>query len=62
MVFYATFNNISVTGISWRSVVMVEETTATGENHQPVASYWQTMKHNVVSSTHRHERDSNTQF
>ena len=39
MVFYATFNNISVTGISWRSVVMVEETTATGENHQPVASY-----------------------
>jgi len=34
MVFSATLNNISV--ISWRSVLMVEET---GENHQPVASY-----------------------
>jgi hypothetical protein len=32
-VFNATFNNISV--ISWRSVLLVEET---GENHRPVAS------------------------
>ena len=31
MVFYATFNNISV--ISWRSVLMVEETGGPGENH-----------------------------
>ena len=31
MVFNATFNNISV--ISWRSVVLMEETGATGENH-----------------------------
>jgi hypothetical protein len=23
----------------------------TGENHQPVASHWQTLSHNVVSST-----------
>ena len=35
MVFYATFNNISVTGISWWSVLLVEETRGPGENHQP---------------------------
>ena len=34
MVFKATFNNISV--ISWRSVLMVEET---GENHRPAAMH-----------------------
>jgi hypothetical protein len=27
---------------------LVEET---GENHPPVASHWQTLSHNVVSST-----------
>ena len=31
MVFKATFNNISV--ISWRSVLLVEETGVPGENH-----------------------------
>jgi hypothetical protein len=31
----ATFNNISV--ISWRSVVLVEETGVLGENHRHVA-------------------------
>jgi hypothetical protein len=31
MVFNATFNNISV--ISWRSVLLVEETRGPGENH-----------------------------
>ena len=45
MVFNATFNNISV--VSWRSVLLGEET---GENHRPVASHWQTLSHNVVSS------------
>jgi len=34
MVFKATFNNISV--ISWRSILLVEETGVTGENHRPV--------------------------
>jgi hypothetical protein len=33
MVFNATFNNISV--ISWWSVLLVEETRVTGDNHQP---------------------------
>jgi len=49
MAFYATFNNISV--ISWRSVLLVEETGVPRENHWPVASHWQTLSHNVVSST-----------
>jgi hypothetical protein len=40
MVFNATFNNISV--ISWRSVLLVEETRVPGENHR------QTLPHNVV--------------
>ena len=31
MVFNATFNNISV--ISWRSVLLLEETGVPGENH-----------------------------
>ena len=46
MVFNATFNNISV--ISWRSVLLMEETGGPGENHRPVASHWQTLSHNVV--------------
>ena len=36
MVFNGTFNNISV--ISWRSVLLVEETGVRGENHQPVVN------------------------
>jgi len=45
MVFNATFNNISV--ISWRSVLLEEETAVPGENHRPAASHWQTLLHNV---------------
>ena len=41
-------NNIST--ISWPSVLLVEETGVPGENHWPVASHWQTLSHNVVSS------------
>ena len=37
MVFNATFNTISV--ISWRSVLLVEETGIPGENHRPAASH-----------------------
>ena len=51
MMFNATFNNISV--ISWRSVLLMEETGVPGENHQPVEGHWQTLSHNVVSSTIR---------
>ena len=49
MVFNATFNNIS--GISWHSVLLVEETGVTRENHRPVESHWQTLSHIAVSST-----------
>jgi hypothetical protein len=58
MVFNATFNNILV--ISWRSVLLVEKTRVPGENHRSVASHWQTIWHNVVSSTSRHEWGSNS--
>jgi hypothetical protein len=51
MVLYATFNNISV--ISWRSVLLVEETGVPRENHRPAVNHWQTLLHNVVSSTPR---------
>jgi hypothetical protein len=43
MVFNATFNNMSV--------LLMEETGGHGENHQPVASHWQTLSHNVVHLT-----------
>ena len=45
----ATFNNISA--ISWRSVLLVEETRVSGKNSRPVASLRQTLSNNVVSST-----------
>jgi hypothetical protein len=38
---------------SWRSVLLMEETGVPGENHRPVTSNWQTLSHNVVSSTPR---------
>ena len=37
MVLNATFNNIAV--ISWRSVLLVEETGVPGETHRDVASH-----------------------
>jgi len=37
MEFNATFNNISV--LSWRSVLLVEETRVSGESYQPAASH-----------------------
>jgi len=40
MVFNATFNNILVNGgISWWSVLLVEETGVPGGNQRPVASH-----------------------
>jgi hypothetical protein len=49
MVFNNTFNNISV--ISWRSVLLVEETREPRENHRPGADHLQTLSHNVVHLT-----------
>jgi hypothetical protein len=48
MVFNAAFNNISV--ISWRSVLLVEESGVPGENHRPVTSHWQTLSHTITST------------
>jgi hypothetical protein len=55
MLFNTTFNNISA--ISWWSVLL--ETGVSGENHRPAARHRQTSSNKVVSSTPRHERDSN---
>ena len=49
MGFSATFNNISA--ISWRSVLLVEESGIPAENHWHAASHWQPWSHNVVSGT-----------
>ena len=38
LVFNATFNSISA--ISWRPVLVVEEAGVPGENHRPWASNW----------------------
>ena len=55
MVSNATFNNILV--ISWRSVLLAEQTA---ENHRRKSLT--SLSHNVVSSTPRHERGSNSQL
>jgi len=53
--FNATFNNSSA--MSWQSALLVEKTGVPRENHRLVI---QTLSHNVISSTPRHERDSNS--
>jgi hypothetical protein len=45
-VFNATFNNISV--ISWRSVLLVEETEVPGENHPIVCIYYFNLEINLL--------------
>ena len=59
MEYNATFNNISV--ISWRSVLLVEETGVPGKDNRLAVSHWQTLSHKIVSSTHRYDRHSNSQ-
>ena len=39
----------------FQSVLWVEETGVSGVNHRP---HWQTLSHNVLSSTPRYEQDS----
>jgi hypothetical protein len=41
--------------LSWWSVLLVEETGVSGENHRHAAIHRQTLSHNNVSSTPRHE-------
>ena len=53
MVFNGTFKNISV--ISWRLVLLVNETIVPGENHWPAANHWPNCSHGLVLSTPRDE-------
>ena len=45
-----------MSAISRQSVVLEEETGVLSENHQPAASYLQTLSHKVVSNTPRLNR------
>jgi hypothetical protein len=45
-----------------KPVLLVEETRVPGETNQPSPSHWQTLSHNVVSSTPSHEWDLNSQL
>ena len=54
MVFNVAFNNISV--ISWWSVLLAEVNLSIRRKPQIDANYLQTLPHNIVSSTPRHER------
>jgi hypothetical protein len=51
--------HLTVIGIRIHNVSSVR---AHEKKNWPAASYWQTSSHNVVSSTSRHERDSNSHF
>ena len=43
----------SISAMSWRFVLLVEENGVAGENHRPTASHWQALSHYVASSTPR---------
>ena len=50
MVFNATENQKYFSYI-WQSALLVDDAGVPEENHRPAASHWQTLSHNVVSST-----------
>jgi len=60
MVFNATFSNILI--VSRWSVLLLQKTRVHEEYHRPVTGHWQTLSHNVVSSTPRYEWHSNSQL
>jgi hypothetical protein len=49
MMFNATFNNISVI-ISWRSVLLVEETGVPGENHRIISKLYLPWCHQTINN------------
>jgi len=54
-------SNVIFNNIAFISALSVEETGVPGENHRNDGSNLQTLPHNVVSNTPRHEQDSNSQ-
>jgi hypothetical protein len=58
MVFNATFNNISA--ISWRSVLLVEETGGLGENTGHTRHKTKTNKTTTKNTTQKTKKMSNT--
>jgi len=61
MEFNATFNNISVINIMVVSFIGRGKRN-TRRKQSSTASPWQILSHKVVSSTPRHEQDSNSQL
>jgi hypothetical protein len=55
MVFNVTFNNISV--ISWRSILLVEETGVLRENHRSIVSQWQYFLTSVINRNRTEKLD-----
>jgi hypothetical protein len=54
MVFNTTFSNISFI-LMWRSVLLMEETGVSRENHWPAACHRQTLSPNVSSTPPHHQ-------
>ena len=61
-IFFSNHEIGDLTNMWWWSVVLVEEIGAPRENQQLSASHWQTLSHNVVSSTSYHKWGSNSQL
>jgi hypothetical protein len=51
LIFNATFSNIIA--ISWLSILLVEDTGVSVENHRPVGSHWQTLSHTIIHKHHK---------
>jgi hypothetical protein len=54
---YTNFCPRRISGISWRSFSLVDETGEYNTHDRPAAIHWQTLSPNIVSSTRRHEWD-----
>jgi hypothetical protein len=48
--------------VTGATLLQLEETGVPRENHRPLASHYQILSHNVISSTPRHERGLNSQL
>jgi hypothetical protein len=54
---YVLFQALIRSVLLWKNMnLLVVETVVPGKKHWPAASHWQTLSHNVVLSTPRHQR------